>query len=98
MAEHKPTLLQKAENYVAGHGVMRHLDEVTVGGKVTISTVFPHEFITVEIQRKAGDTGKYAWCLADDFSRETGGDILVYDVDGTDAPDGTRVRLWCETL
>lgn len=92
------SLAQKAEEYAAGHGVMRHVDELTVGGKVTILTTIPHEFIMVEIQRKTGDTGKYSWCLADDFNRTTGGDILIYNVDGTDAPDGTKVRLWCETL
>lgn len=93
------TLAQIAENYVAGHNLIR-VTLATVGGKVNITPPDGQEFVSLmfTVKRKAGDTtGKYCHCMADDFSFTAGGDILVYNIDGTDAPDDTEVIAFCET-
>ncbi len=94
---------QTTLDYVSGHTLDRVPVEggwqETEGGKVSIEFTKTESFIMWSIKAKPGDTtGRYVAQLAEDFSDTLGGDILVFEsTDGTPAPDGTLIKVWCET-
>ncbi len=87
-----------AIDYVAGHEVVRDT-LTTTAGRVTLTPPAGKKIVSmaVSLQRAVGDTsGQYSWCLHQGFQPDIGGILLVYDMAGVDAPNGTKVILWRE--